>query len=256
MSVKERKNLKDVKLLYVEDDTDARMELTTVLKRHAGKIYTAADGESGLELFRSCEPDIVIADLLMPKMSGIEMIERMHSESGERGPATVVISAVGDSDTIINAVDAGIDKYIIKPVDTDELVDSLEKLAETICERKRIENLPCVQNPGIVGDEIKRETSTLMKKMTGKGPKDVSTFVNSEGIEIVAYEILTPFEKTLYENSKNVSVVKYTREVFFSATEQIFCQMIESLLGRKVTMLKAQINVPADRVKLKFTFAD
>lgn len=254
--MKERENLKNVKILYVEDDTDARMELTTVLKRHVGKIYTAADGRDGLELFRTCEPDIVIADLLMPNMNGIEMIQQMHSEKKNRLPATVVVSALGDSDTIINAVDVGIDKYIIKPVDTDELMDSLEKIAESICERKRIEALPCVLNPGIVGDEIKREISTLMKKMTGKGPRDVSTFVNAEGIEVVAHEILTPFEKTLYDNSKSASVVKYTREVFFSSTEQQFCEMIESLMGRKVTMQKAQINVPADKIKLKFLFVE
>ena len=70
--------LKNIKILYVEDDEQAREELQDVLKRRAGKVMIAENGKQGLELYRDFLPDIILADLYMPEMDGIEMIRRIR----------------------------------------------------------------------------------------------------------------------------------------------------------------------------------
>ena len=130
--------LKRMKILCVEDDEVARDALVTVLKRRSCRVYAGADGEEGLELYRKYKPDIILVDMLMPNMSGTELIENIRRECGDEKLAVIVVSALTDSGSIINAVDAGIDKYITKPVDIDELLSALEEQAEAIYNQKYV----------------------------------------------------------------------------------------------------------------------
>ena len=109
-----REMLKNMKVLYVEDDPQAREELLEVLKRRVGKVFAGENGKQGLELYLDHEPDIVIADLYMPEMDGLEMIRQIRAAG--HAPEVIVTSAVEDANTIIGAIDAGVTKYILKPV--------------------------------------------------------------------------------------------------------------------------------------------
>ena len=104
--------LKNMKVLYVEDDEEAREELTDVLKRRVGKVIVGENGKRGLELYNDFLPDIIIADFYMPEMDGIEMIRRIRRQGAD--PAAIVISAVSEVNIILSAIDVGIDKYILK----------------------------------------------------------------------------------------------------------------------------------------------
>lgn len=97
---------------------------------------TAQNGaQGGLEILEKDEIDIVITDLKMPNMNGLEMIQ-IAREREYNGPV-IIITALSDTDTILKAVDmGGIVKYIIKPIDTDELIDILIKLANEIIKYK------------------------------------------------------------------------------------------------------------------------
>ena len=86
--------LKNMKVLYVEDDEEAREELTDVLKRRVGKVIVGENGKRGLELYNDFLPDIIIADFYMPEMDGIEMIRRIRRQGAD--PAAIVISAVSE----------------------------------------------------------------------------------------------------------------------------------------------------------------
>lgn len=191
--IKEAEMLKNLKILYVEDDEEAREELTDVLKRRVGRVYTCENGRRGLEIYNEVSPDIIIADYYMPEMNGIEMIRSIHSQGKET--AAIIISAVSEVDTILSAIDAGIHKYILKPVNVQELLDVLGQLAAELFERQKRSCAGLPENRKQVEDEIKREFSAMLKASTGKGPRNVSVFMNSDTVEITASEVLTIFEK-------------------------------------------------------------
>ena len=176
--------LRNLKILYVEDDDEAREELIDVLKRRVGRVFACENGVRGLELYNDFKPDIIIADYYMPEMNGIEMIKQIHRQGEET--AAIVISAVSEVDAILSAIDAGIHKYILKPVNVQELLEVLGELASELYEKRKRKSAALPENKKKVEDEIKREFSAMLKAMTGKGPKNVSVFMNGDSIEMVA----------------------------------------------------------------------
>jgi len=117
--------LENVKVLYVEDDELAREEVADFLDFEVGSLEVASDGEEGLEKFKTFKPDIVITDINMPKMNGLDMAKSIKKIS----PKTpiIVTSAYSDSDFIIKAIEIGISRYVLKPIDVDELLTMLVK---------------------------------------------------------------------------------------------------------------------------------
>ena len=164
--------LKNMKVLYVEDDEEAREELTDVLKRRVGKVIVGENGKRGLELYNDFLPDIIIADFYMPEMDGIEMIRRIRRQGAD--PAAIVISAVSEVNIILSAIDVGIDKYILKPVNVQELLDAMGEQSKVIYVRKKKSTAALPENRKKIEDEIKREFAAMLKNMTGKGPRNVS----------------------------------------------------------------------------------
>ncbi len=90
----------------------------------------------------------------------------------------------------------------------------------------------------------------MLKAMTGKGPKNVSVFMNGDSIEMVASEILTTFEKNLLDNNRNIAIIKHVRELFFSVKEKELCQMILKVAGCGVTLSKVIISVEKDEEQI------
>ena len=72
--------LKNIKLLFVEDDDIQRTELCTFLKRRVDKIYSAKNGEEGFEKYLSLKPDMILTDLRMPKVDGLDLVKRIREK--------------------------------------------------------------------------------------------------------------------------------------------------------------------------------
>ena len=122
--------LKNLKVLYVEDDDNTRAGLERFLKRRFGKVYTAENGEKGIESFNEHHPDIAIIDILLPGISGLEMIKKIREIDSKC--RFFITSTVSDVSTILKAVDLDISNYIIKPINTDELEDKLKRTGSSI----------------------------------------------------------------------------------------------------------------------------
>lgn len=242
--------MKSLKILYVEDEQEAREELADVLKRRAGKVYVADNGTKGLALAEDHDPDLIIADLYMPEMNGLDMIRKIR-ESG-KNPAVIVVSASDDINMLLGAIDVGVYKYILKPVNMKELLEVLAEQAEEIFKRRKFTAAARPENRKQLEDEVKREFAAFLKNSTGKGPKDVSVFIGDGRVEMVASGSLTPLEKSLMENGRNMGVVKYVREVFFSSKEEDLCTMLSGILGVSVSLREVVINVEKDKSKLIF----
>ena len=107
------------RILVIDDE----FQITRVLKRslaaHRYDVRTASDGESGLDLFRDFHPDLVITDLSMPEMTGIEVCREIRRASSV---PVIILSVRGEERTKVEALDAGADDYITKPFGMDELL--------------------------------------------------------------------------------------------------------------------------------------
>jgi diguanylate cyclase (GGDEF)-like protein/PAS domain S-box-containing protein len=114
-------------VLLVEDDADVREQLSQFLKRRVGTLYVAENGQEGVEVWRQRKPDVVVTDIMMPVMDGLKMTEMIRQEN--HSVPIIVTSAFNDAEFLLKAIDLGIDKYVIKPVNTALLLQAIQKSA-------------------------------------------------------------------------------------------------------------------------------
>lgn len=120
--------LKELSVLLVEDEAKIRDLLAGVMEKVFKKVITAQNGEEGLKKFKKFNPNIVITDILMPIRDGLEMSKDIRAISP--GTPIVVLSAFNDKDKLMQAIEIGINKYLLKPIDMDELIYAIETLAK------------------------------------------------------------------------------------------------------------------------------
>lgn len=117
-------------VLYVEDDEGIREQLAQFLRRRVGRLYTAENGREGLDAFRRFRPDIVVSDIRMPEMDGLEMAD--HIKRDVAGAPIILTSAFTDTDYFLRSIDIGIDKYVLKPIRTEVLESALHRVAQSV----------------------------------------------------------------------------------------------------------------------------
>jgi putative nucleotidyltransferase with HDIG domain len=128
----------ELSVLYVEDDSAIQSTMHRYLQKLFKDVTIACNGEDGLREFKTKHFDIVITDLSMPKMDGIEMIKQMR-EVNEAQPI-LITTAHGESKYLMDAIKAHIDGYILKPFDYEALNFELYKLSEKIKKFQENEN--------------------------------------------------------------------------------------------------------------------
>ena len=128
--------LKTLTILYVEDDTDTREQFSEFLRRPVGTLITAEDGVAGLEAFKKHIPDIVITDILMPRMDGLTMAKEIL----EMVPTVpiIVVTAFEQTDYLMRAINIGIEKYVTKPVNSYLLFEKLLECAHRLRAEEQI----------------------------------------------------------------------------------------------------------------------
>jgi YesN/AraC family two-component response regulator len=111
----------ELSVLVVEDEDTTRASLKRMLSFGFPDvvIHTAENGRAGLELYRRYLPDLVITDIRMPLMNGIEMAQAIRSESPDA--QIIVLSAHSDTDHLVDAAESGVTNYLLKPVDRHRL---------------------------------------------------------------------------------------------------------------------------------------
>ncbi len=112
-------------ILYVEDDSSIRDFLAKRLNERVLKIYVAKNGKEGLELYKKYKPDIVLTDVKMPKMNGIEMSKEIKNIN--KKTPIVISSAHNDSEFLLDAIELGVNGYLLKPIDKIRLFEVLEE---------------------------------------------------------------------------------------------------------------------------------
>jgi len=129
---------KNFHILYVEDDETSREQLQEIFELLFASVDIAADGIEGLEKYKQKSYDIVITDINMPRMDGLEFIE--HIREINESQKVIILSAHNDSQNLLKAIDVGVDRFLIKPLKMEQLKYILLKVAKEIHATKLVDN--------------------------------------------------------------------------------------------------------------------
>jgi DNA-binding response OmpR family regulator len=132
-------NLKNLTILFVEDEENIRKGLNSAIGDEFKDFILARDGSDGLKKFQKYKPDIVITDILMPIMDGLEMSKEIKKIS--TNIPIVILSAFDEKERLLKAIDIGIDKYLIKPIDAQDLMDALDYIGKDLLAMDDLLNL-------------------------------------------------------------------------------------------------------------------
>ncbi|MBA3026469.1 MAG: response regulator [Sulfurimonas sp.] len=135
------KYTKNLSLLYVEDEADVRDSTASLLQNYFHEVILAKNGEEGLLLYeeslKSKPFDIVITDINMPRLSGIDMVKQIRALCAQQ--SVIFISAHHEKDFLLEAIKLGVNYYIIKPIDLQELSTVLYQVAQNISNKCSVE---------------------------------------------------------------------------------------------------------------------
>ncbi len=114
----------DVSVLYVESDKNTQLAMIRFLKKKVSRLIIAEDGKEGIDLFFKHRPDILIVDINLPIINGLEMIKKIRNKTATK---IYVTSAYSDRENLLDAIDAGIDHFLVKPINFEKLGEYLNK---------------------------------------------------------------------------------------------------------------------------------
>lgn len=128
--------LKGMTILYAEDEIGIRKNIADSLRYYLKEVYEANDGKEAYEIYIEKNPDIILSDIHMPNINGIEFVKKIRKDN--RNIPIVMITAHTDKEYLLEAVELHMEKYIIKPLDIDELFETLDKCVQVLDANKKV----------------------------------------------------------------------------------------------------------------------
>ena len=122
--------LKDLRILYVEDEDDVRRNAVEYLKRIVKEVLEAKDGKEAIAIWHDKKPDIIITDINMPRLNGLDMARYIRSK--DRDVQIIIATAYTDTEYLMNAVELNLVKYLVKPITKEKLLGALDQSLKKI----------------------------------------------------------------------------------------------------------------------------
>ena len=124
---------KKIKVVLVEDEEVLLDVLESKLKKEGYEVFSAKDGQAGLDLIRAIRPDLVLLDIIMPRMDGLEVLTHMHNDAALSSIPVIIISNSGQAVEIEKAAALGAKDYLVKAeFDPQEVLDKMSALLKTM----------------------------------------------------------------------------------------------------------------------------
>lgn len=189
------------KILIVDDDLSIRRSYEKLLSSKGFRVETAKDGLEGYGKIGSFDPQLVLLDINMPIMNGLELLEKIKKENRDSVPVFIAITAYGDMDAALKAISFGAFDFLSKPISLEKLITTVTKAFERILSNERIGFL--VDNEGF------KKTSLI-----GRSPamidvyKSIASVASNKAIVLITGESGTGKEvvaKAVHNNSENKS---------------------------------------------------
>ena len=160
--------LKNLSILYVEDELLIRKNAVEFLSRYCSHVYEAQDGKEGFQVFQEEDIDIIITDIKMPKLNGLDFVSKVREE--DKNTPIIITTAHSDTEYLLKAVELQLVKYLIKPITSDKLKEALSMACDTL--------------------ENDTTSLILLDKHTQYDPLNQTLFVNKQHIKLTYNEVL------------------------------------------------------------------
>jgi DNA-binding NtrC family response regulator len=131
--------VRDITILYVEDDAALRAQIVFSLKLVAARVIEAENGSQGIAKFKQFTPDLVVSDIRMPVMDGLEMIRTLRGIKPEL--PIIICTAFTETDYLLRSIELGVSAYLPKPLVVENLLNAVIRLSEPIIQRRELEKL-------------------------------------------------------------------------------------------------------------------
>lgn len=185
----DQKKIKNSSILYVEDDTVTREQLSHFLMPQCQVLYVAKDGQEGFELYKRFEPNIVILDIEMPGINGLELAKKIRQLS--LSTQIIVITAYQNTPYLLEAVNLQLVQYLLKPISLDKISNALTLALDAL----KLNGFVGEPKGGVlIGNRLK-ERVTQSKKMIS-----LDMHYNT-------------YTKELIEKNKTIDLSKYERSL-------------------------------------------
>ncbi len=171
-------NTSNIKLLYIEDNEQARIPTLAVLSEFFTNIVVAIDGRDGLQKYNENEIELIITDINMPNLDGLDMIEVIRKKN--KDIPILLLSAYSDIEYFRRSIHLGVDGYLLKPIDMTQFLELMYKIIDKIkIKQKFKENLNFLEQYKSVANE-----NTLISKTDVDG---IITFANDMFCSVSQY---------------------------------------------------------------------
>ncbi|MEA3373572.1 MAG: diguanylate cyclase [Campylobacterota bacterium] len=198
--------LLNLTLLYVEDDTDTRKQLSNVLRYKVDKLYVAKDGKEALELFKSHQIHAVLSDFQMPHMDGNELCQAIKGI--KPFIPFILLTAYNDSKLLIDAINAGVDKFLTKPIDGDKLFALLDHIGHEVMQKFQLERTnTCLQEAEKVAHLAYWDVNLLTRKISFS--EEAAELFEIE--QHIGYET---FAKMVYDEDRPLFLDIFEKRIF------------------------------------------
>jgi len=179
----------EVKILLVEDDIASSFLLERIISKFTSKVFTAKNGKRGLEIFTKEKPDLVITDIGMPVMNGLEFSKEIKYIS----PKThiVVLSAFDNKESLLEAINIGIDQYLLKPVDSEIIKKAITKGLQILYLEQELKQKN--EQVDILSKAVEYSSSMVMIL----NPNDEIEYVNKQFLDFSGYTLDELLKKNL-----------------------------------------------------------
>ncbi|MFP4470951.1 MAG: histidine kinase dimerization/phosphoacceptor domain -containing protein [Bacteroidales bacterium] len=160
----EKRSKHNISVLFVEDNDTIRFLYNRLLSKKVSSFYIGENGQHGLELYKQHLPELIITDISMPIMDGLEMIS--HVKEINPDVKVIVMSAYSIKEYFLEAINLGVNGYLIKPVEASKLFDLIDELAGNILMKRELEEKE--QKRRIAEENLKRsltEKDVLLKEV-------------------------------------------------------------------------------------------
>lgn len=116
-------------VLIVEDEVHIATAEKMILEQNY-IVHLAHDGEAGLEMAKKVKPDVIVLDVMMPKMSGFEVCKAIRAERGLKNSKIIMVTAKNQEKDEVHGLDLGADDYIMKPFEPEELMHVVDQMLD------------------------------------------------------------------------------------------------------------------------------
>lgn len=137
--------LKDCIILYVEDEKSVQDQTKMILDDFVKKVIVANDGKEGLKIALEQNVDIIVTDIAMPHMNGIEMLKTLKNEHGKTIPC-IITTAFSETEYLMEAIKLKVDGFITKPINIKDLINSIYAVMLPIIQKRELQGCTYMVN--------------------------------------------------------------------------------------------------------------